>query len=120
MGGEMSVSAEVVDCTFGCAAEGVPVTLLREVEAGWHPQASALTDETGRVPALLAAAIRGRYRLALDLDQYFSALGVEPFQSRVEITFRVFSPDEDVHLLLMVTSSSTAMCRMANGRRSPG
>lgn len=108
----MSVFAEIVDGTFGCAAEGVPVTLQREVDAYWQPQASAITDACGRAPALPTEPLRGRYRLALDLDKYFSALGVEPFQSRVEVTFRIFSPADDVHLLVLVTASSTSICRM--------
>jgi 5-hydroxyisourate hydrolase len=116
----MSVSAEIMDGAFGCAAEGIPVTLHREVELCWQPQASALTDATGRVSALRTAPTRGRYRLALELDKYFSALGVEPFQSQIEITFRIFRPDEDIHLLLTITPSSTFACRTAVGRAPSG
>jgi len=116
----MGITAEVMDCTFGYPAEGIPVTLHREVEACWQPQGSELTDGAGQVASLATAPARGRYRLALDLDKYFSALGVEPFQSRVEITFRLFSPNEDVHFLMMITSSSTTTCRMVTMKQLSG
>jgi 5-hydroxyisourate hydrolase len=114
----MSVSVEVVDSAFGRPAEGVPLTLLREVGAAWEPWASALTDDAGCVPVLETASARGRYRLALDLDKYFPALGVEPFQSRVEITFRVFEPGEEVRILAILTPSSSFVSRMVTERQA--
>lgn len=111
----MSVSVEVMDCTFGRPAEGVPVTLMREVEASWHHAASARTDAAGCVPKLNPTTVRGRYRLTLELDEYFPALGIAPFQSLVDVTFRVFSPAEAVHFLMLVTPSSTSICRLVTG-----
>jgi 5-hydroxyisourate hydrolase-like protein (transthyretin family) len=109
----MGVSAEIMDSMFGCAAGGIQVTLLREVDAGWLQQASALTNDSGHSGELDTGAGRGRYRLALEFDRYFSSLGVEPFQSRVEITFRMFGPDERVHFLVTAGPSSIFVCRLA-------
>lgn len=108
----MNVSAEVLDCSLGRAAEGVPITLHREVGACWEQRASGVTDESGRVLTLDGAATRGRYRISLDLDKYFPALGLEPLQSRLEVTFRVFDAGEHVHFLVSITPSSATASRI--------
>jgi 5-hydroxyisourate hydrolase len=112
----MSVTAEVMDCAFGCPAEGVPVTLLREIEACWQEPTSGVTDEAGRVPVLLTAAPRGRYRLGFDFDKYFAALGVEPFQSQVDVTFRIHTTGDGVHLVVAVTPWSIVVTRTSTSR----
>lgn len=109
----MSVVVEVVDCTFGQAAEGIPVALLREVDGAWQQEVATRTDQVGRVPDLGTATARGRYRLLFDLDGYFPTLGVEPFQSRLDVTFRIFQASEQVHFLLMVTPTSSSFCRLS-------
>lgn len=116
----MTVSAEVLDCLRGRAAEGVPVTLHQEIGACWEQRASALTDESGRVPTLADAPARGRYRIALDIDKYFPTLGIEPLQSRVEVTFRVFEAGEHVHFLVSITPSSVIACQTIDYRNASG
>lgn len=113
----MNVLVEVMDCMFGRPAAGVPVQLLREAEPAWQEVASARTGDTGCVAPKGPSLQRGRYRLVLSLDEYFVGLGVEPFQSRVDVVFRVFRKDEDVRLLLMVTASSCSACRLATENR---
>lgn len=115
----MTVSAEVVDSAFGRPAEGVPVTLLRETEARWCVEGTSRTDEHGYAPVLPSGTtLRGRYRLVVDLDAYFAGLGVEPFQSRAELVFRVFGLNDGVHLILQITPSSILFCRIATFRNS--
>jgi 5-hydroxyisourate hydrolase-like protein (transthyretin family) len=108
----MNISVEVVDGTFGRAAEGVPVTLLREVDAAWQELARARTGDNGRIDELAAIPGRGRYRVVLDLDRYFPGLGVAPFQSRIDVAFRVSNPGEPVRFVLIVTPSSVTSCRL--------
>ncbi|HLU32409.1 MAG TPA: hydroxyisourate hydrolase [Natronosporangium sp.] len=113
----MGVLVEIMDCMFGRPAAGVPVQLLREAEPTWQEVVSARTGETGCVAPYGSGLQRGRYRLVLSLDEYFVGLGVEPFQSRVDVMFRVFRKDEDVRLLLMVTASSFSTCRLSMENR---
>lgn len=108
----MSMDIEVVDSAFCQPAVGVAVTLLREVDTAWQEQAAVRTDEDGRTPGLGQYLHRGRYRLVLSFDQYFASLGVDSFQSCIDIDFRVFHAGEDVRLLLAVTPSSCAFHRL--------
>lgn len=108
----MSVRVEVMDCMFGRPAAGVMVRLLREADGCWQELASVLTDQAGCAATLEPAPRRGRYRLALSLDEYFVGLGVEPFQSRVDVVFRIFHTGEVARLLLMITPSSCSVCRL--------
>lgn len=101
---------------FGRPAAGVPLRLLREADASWAEQSKVYTDENGCAASLATPTQRSRYRLVLSLDQYFAGLGVEPFQSRIDITFRVFHAGERVRLLLVVTPSACATYRLAVGR----
>lgn len=112
----MSVQVEVVDGMFGRPAAGVSVQLLREVDNSWEElSATLIADEAGRAAMPELASRRGRYRLVLSLDEYFSGLGVQPFQSRVDVVFRVFHPGEQIRVLLMITPSSCCVCRLTNG-----
>jgi 5-hydroxyisourate hydrolase len=116
----VEVSVEVVDCAFGRPAEGVAVRLLREVDGGWRPVGATKTDGDGLAFLRGDTAARGRYRLVLDLDRYFSGLGVAPLQSCVELVFRVFSPEEPVPFVVMVTPSSSSVYRVAPSHRGSG
>jgi 5-hydroxyisourate hydrolase-like protein (transthyretin family) len=111
----MSISVEILDCAFGRAAEGVWVTLLREVDSGWRRRASDRTDATGAVAALEPAPERGRYRLVVDLDQYYPPLGTEPAVSQAEVTFRVFRPGERVRMLVAIRPGSCLAIRRNGG-----
>ncbi|MBO0868831.1 MAG: hydroxyisourate hydrolase [Micromonosporaceae bacterium] len=106
MGVLMTVLVEVVDCMFGKPAAGVSVCLLQQVGDAWQQVATVVTDENGLAACRPAQPRRGRYRAAVSLDAYFTGLGVEPFQSLLEVTFRVFQAAEQVRLLVMVTPSS--------------
>ena len=111
----VGVSVEVADCTFGRAAEGVLVTLRREVGAQWRLERAARTDAAGSVTGLCGRTHRGRYRLVLDLDSYFPALGVTPRQSVVDVTFWIFHTGESAHLRWEITPSSISVCRVVSG-----
>jgi 5-hydroxyisourate hydrolase-like protein (transthyretin family) len=111
----MAVRVEVIDGVFGRPAVGVPVRLLQELEGTWYELAADRTDEAGHADGLARASHRCRYRLVLSLDSYFAGLGVEPFQSRVDVVFRVFHANEQIRLLFMVTPSSCSLCRLTVG-----
>lgn len=108
----MSVHIKVVDSMFGRPAAGVPVRLWRESDGTWLEASSVRTDEVTGDAELTSHAQRSRYRIEVLLDQYFAGLGVEPFQSRVEVTFRVGRPQERLRLLMMISPSMCVTCSL--------
>lgn len=113
----MGISVEVMDTTHGRAAAGVQVALFRESHGQWHEQALTNTDDDGQAAPLVSDTQSCRYRLALDLDHYFAGFGTTPFQSRIEVVFRVFRPGDRVRLLVMITSSSCNTHMILSGNR---
>lgn len=111
----MSISVEIVDCAYGNAAEGLPVTLLHEVASRWEHCATGRTDRLGTVVVLEPTPTRGRYRLVVDLDPYYLPLGTEPAVSQAEVAFRVFRPGEPVRIMVMITPTSCVAIRCAPG-----
>lgn len=109
----MNVLITVVDIAFGRPAEDVEVALLREVDTGWQEEVGVRTDDSGHALIHCNSPARGRYRMVVDLDRYFTSLGATPVQSRVDITFRVFSPDKSIPFVVAVTPSSSSVVRMA-------
>jgi 5-hydroxyisourate hydrolase len=111
----MSVHVEVVDSMFSRPAAGVPVRLLRESGDSWQEESAVRTDETSGSAELATTTHRSRYRVVVSLDEYFAGLGVEPFQSRVDVTFRVGRPNEGVRLLMMISPSACVTCSVTAG-----
>lgn len=110
----MSISIEVIDSATGRSAVGSSFRLWRK-GAEWDELANGKVGETETVPALPTAPEaeppgqplkRGMYRLRLELDTYFAGLGVTPFQSQVEVVFRVFDSEQRIRFLTMITPSS--------------
>lgn len=115
-----SISVEVMDQTFGRPAEGVPVALSREVDAVWQTTLSARTDATGSIVGQRISRACGRYRLAVDLDGYFAAMGLEPLVSSLDFCFRVTRPYENVRLLVAVTPAALSVRRLTTVDRPTG
>lgn len=71
-----NISTHVLDTDLGRPARGVPVTLYRVNGTAATRLAAGVTDEDGRVRALLDAALEaGAYRLEFDLAGYARAQG---------------------------------------------
>ena len=88
----MTISTHVLDTSIGKPAASVTVQLQRQSGATWTDVSKAVTDKDGRVPGLLPPTGQpgaGGYRLTFDVGEYFRALGVESFYSRVSIDFVV-------------------------------
>lgn len=108
----MSISIEVIDSATGRPAVGTSFRLWRKA-AQWDELASGQVGEAETFPALPTCPDapgqplrRGMYRLRLELDTYFAGLGVTPFQSQVEVMFRVFHSEQRIRFLTMITPSS--------------
>jgi 5-hydroxyisourate hydrolase-like protein (transthyretin family) len=102
----MSVFVHVVDYMFGRPAVGVAVRLFQPVDTAWREVSAVATDATGVATWHSPVTNRGRYQISLSLDQYFAGFGVEPLQSRLEVTFRVFRIEEVIRIFIMITPAS--------------
>jgi 5-hydroxyisourate hydrolase-like protein (transthyretin family) len=111
----MDLSITVVDATFGRPAEDVEVSLLHEQGTVWRRAAGGRTDGSGNAAIHCDLPARGRYRLVIELDRYFTGLGATPLQSRIDVTFRVFEADGSVPFIVTVTPSSSHVVRVATG-----
>ncbi len=101
----MNIAVNVLDCLHGHAATGVVVRLARADGKDWLDVAVGRTDENGRVTVWKPEFIiqRGVYRAELNLDAYFTALGISPFIPTAIVSFRVLDPVAAYNIFLSVT-----------------
>ncbi|MBI1786959.1 MAG: hydroxyisourate hydrolase [Acidobacteria bacterium] len=95
------ITTHVLDTTQGQPAAGIAVTLAVRQDADWRTLAHAVTDQDGRVRALLppdSPLALGIYRLAFDTGAYFPA-GLYP---EVIIVFAVRDATRPYHIPLLL------------------
>jgi 5-hydroxyisourate hydrolase len=98
-----SLSTHVLDAVSGDPAAGVPATLARSDETGWHELAAASTDDDGRVRQLAPHGLAaGIHRLVFDTAAYFAATGQSGFYPEVAITFSV-TDERHYHVPLLLS-----------------
>jgi len=103
----VSVSVHVVNGAYGRPVVGMSARIDSRVDGAWVEQIRAETDEKGDIPGCPAWPLtRGVYQIELDLDRYFSSLGITPFYPSVAIRFRISDPSYEHHISLLVTPSS--------------
>jgi 5-hydroxyisourate hydrolase len=103
----VSVSVHVVNGTYGRPVVGLSARIDSRIDGAWVEQVRAETDEKGEIPGCRAWPLaRGVYQIELDLDGYFSSLGITPFYPSVAIRFRISDPSYEHHISLLVTPSS--------------
>lgn len=102
----MGISTHVLDTAGGRPAAGVAVTLERRGDDGcWHRAGDGITDDDGRVGALLAEGAEpaaGVYRLTFHLEPWFAERGVDAFYPLAAVVFRVREPAEHHHVPLLL------------------
>lgn len=102
----MSISVHVVDGSYARAAGGLPVILHREVDGHLAEQARSQTNDMGSVPGSFGAALsRGQYRLELDLDGYFTTLGIKAFFRSITVELQV-ADETQVQLIYVIITPS--------------
>jgi 5-hydroxyisourate hydrolase len=107
-----SFSLEIIDGVSGGPAEGIRVTVWRSVDAVWSEMVTSRTDTAGRLVDRNPLP-RGRYRVALNLDQYYPPLGMTSCVGQVEVVFRLLDDEEQVRVTIVVTPASVVVCRRA-------
>jgi 5-hydroxyisourate hydrolase len=103
----MSVSVRVLDALYGRPAVGVSACLSREADGGIAEQWRERTDDDGLISSLAKPALPfGAYRLELDLDSYFGALGLSPTFSAITIRFYVMAETPYSSISMLITPSA--------------
>jgi len=86
----MRIAAQVLDGTYGRAADGIRVYLERSDENGWSQVSDARTDSDGRVTEWVQRKLGcGLYRITFDTDNYFAGLGASTAYPEVPVVFRL-------------------------------
>ena len=100
------ISTHVLDVARGRPAVRLPVKLETAGTSTCEVLADAVTDESGRVAALLPLGHElraGLYRLTFDTSAYFRAQNVDGFFPEVAILFEVHDPNESYHVPLLLS-----------------
>jgi hydroxyisourate hydrolase len=101
-----TISTHVLDTGLGCPAKGVPVTLYHVSDGCAAHVGSAVTDDDGRVRALLEGALHaGVYRIVFDLAAYRAGAFFTGFATEFEV--RDTSRSYHVPLILSPHSGMT-------------
>lgn len=109
----MSVFVQVINGTYGRPVVGMSVRMDRLIDGTWVEQSRDRTDDKGELASPLDQPLaRGIYQVELDLDEYFSGLGITPFYPSAPIRFRIADPDHEQHISLFVTQSSYMTYRL--------
>lgn len=103
----MSFSTCVIDGVYGRPAEGVPIRLYGMSEDHWRELGRGRTDSDGRISSLLDTSSGwALVRLELDLDAYFSTLGITSCYPVITITMRIADASDSHLVSLLITPSS--------------
>ena len=100
-----AITTHVLDMSTGRPAAGVPVTLERQADRGWHSAGQGVTKQDGRVTDLLAGSTLapGTYRLTFDTASYFKAKNQPAFYPQVQVMFTVGDAGQHYHVPLLLS-----------------
>ncbi len=110
----MTVSTHILDTARGTPADGVRVTLEREMETGvWAAVGSGRTDRGGRLREWLDAIDVGPgiYRLVFDTREYFERQDTSSLFPCVTIVFEIAAGESHYHIPLLLSPFGYATYR---------
>jgi 5-hydroxyisourate hydrolase len=115
------ISVQVLDGTYGQSAAGVRVRLERSSGDGWSAVANAETSSAGSVedPAIRQLG-RGLYRIVLDSDRYFAALGAGTAYPEVVVVFRMRGESDNCQVKVTLSPHSYSAYLGALDGQPPG
>lgn len=103
------ISSHILDTNLGRPAADVAVSLLRsDAENTWTQVGTGVTDGDGRCRQLLpegATLSAGIYRIRFDVAAYYERYAIQGLYPVVEITFRVRTEDQHLHIPLLLTAN---------------
>lgn len=102
----VGITTHVLDTSVGRPASGVAVELELLSANGWEPVGAGLTDEDGRLGALLPGGgepMAGTYRIRFDSGAYYAARSVDTFFPVVVVEFEVTDPHGHHHVPLLLS-----------------
>ena len=97
-----TISTHVLDTSLGRPAEGIRVTLHRDISL----IGSSVTDPDGRARGFLAdgsALSAGDYKLTFSVADYFSATKRKSLYNEIVIHFSIAAEDEHYHIPLLLS-----------------
>ena len=102
----VNININVVDGVSGRPAEGVDVNIVGQSAEEWHHCIRGLTDSQGnftyssgaeRLPA------RERYTVELDVDAYFTSLGLMAGYRQISLLVRIAGAEKDYRIVTLIT-----------------
>jgi 5-hydroxyisourate hydrolase len=100
------ITTHILDLSRGRPAQGVPVVLEVQTNAGWQVLGRGETNADGRQMSLMPVDFdlkAGVYRLTFQTSDYFAAQGCESFYPEVVISFIVSDGAAHYHVPLLVS-----------------
>ena len=98
------ITTHILDTSLGRPAQGVAITLERQVGDDWSMIATAETNDDGRVAGLMAPGSLEAdvYRISFDTGAYFAGQKRACFYPYVQIVFEITAPDQHYHVPLLL------------------
>jgi len=101
-----AITTHVLDTARGRPATGIAVVLEKDQAGSWREIGRGVTDDDGRVKALLAsgtALTAGVHRLTFATGPYFATQKVAGFYPEVKIVFEISDPAQHHHVPLLLS-----------------
>jgi len=101
-----AITTHVLDTARGRPAAGVAVVLEEQQEGSWREIGRGVTDDDGRVKALLAPGTlltAGVHRLTFATGPYFADQMLATFYPEVKVVFEITDPAQHHHVPLLLS-----------------
>jgi 5-hydroxyisourate hydrolase len=100
------ITTHVLDTSKGCPAQGIQISLEKQINTNWQNLASGITNTDGRVADLLSTEKpfeSGIYRLTFETSHYFAKQGLKSFYPFVTVTFEIQNSEQHYHIPLLIS-----------------
>ena len=100
-----TISTHVLDTARGTPAGGMSITLEKRVEGEWKRLGGGITNDDGRVSALVPEGQieLGVHRMTFGTGSYHASLGIDGFYPEVRVCFEILASDEHYHVPLLIS-----------------
>lgn len=100
------ITSHVLDTSRGRPAQGLSISLFRQIDEGWQKIAEEKTNTDGRVSTLCSAhqaLCAGTYRMHFDTAPYFRDMGEPVFYPWVDVVFCINGDGQYYHIPLLIS-----------------